>query len=530
MNIQQILYMIIDHARGMWRFRWYVVGVAWIVAILGWTFVARMPNTYMASAKVLVDTNSLLPDLTRGLTANENLMDEVALVSKALLSRPNLEKVALDTDLSLRANTPQEMENLISGLQRSVKVRGGGRNNIFSISYEDRSRQKATDVVATLLNTFVESSLGAQGDDADMTERALRLEIDDHEERLIKAEAELAEFKKKNLGYMPGDGSDYYTRLQAAISAVEDVDMQIALLRQRREEIARQLQGEQPLLSAATTSSAYAMSGCSKAATLEQLQAQLSALQVDFTDKHPRIVMLRETIATLTEQCREELAALGGNEPVRNLETQALEANPIYQNLRMQLSDADVELAALQAERVTKLREVAELRADVDKIADVETELKKLNRDYGVIEGRHQELLRRWETLQSKKRIDPVTDTVRFNIVEPPFASTEPVSPDRPLLMTAVLVLALGAGGAVAFLLNQLKPVFFNRRTLSRVAGLPVLGNVSLIMSRVEARSRRRGTVAWVGANVVLLGIAGAVILFDDSISLIIREITGSNF
>ena len=209
MNIQQILYIVIDHVRGMWRFKWYIVGVAWATAILGWALVAKMPNTYMASAKVLVDTNSLLPDLTRGLTASENLLDEVALVSKALLSRPNLEKVALETDLSLRADTPQEMEVLISGLQRSVKVRGGGRDNIFSISYEDRSRQKATDVVATLLNTFVESSLGAQGDDADMTARALRVEIDNHEQRLIEAEAELAEFKKKNLGYMPGDGSDY---------------------------------------------------------------------------------------------------------------------------------------------------------------------------------------------------------------------------------------------------------------------------------------------------------------------------------
>ena len=70
MNLQQILDMIIDHARGMWRFRWYIVGIAWLVALPSWAMIANMPNVYEASAKVSVDTNSLLPDLTRGLTAN----------------------------------------------------------------------------------------------------------------------------------------------------------------------------------------------------------------------------------------------------------------------------------------------------------------------------------------------------------------------------------------------------------------------------------------------------------------------------
>ena len=108
------------------------------------------------------------------------------------------------------------MELLVTDLQQRVRV-AGGRDNVFTISFKDRNREKASDVVTALLNTFVESSLGAQGDDADMTERAIRAEIDDHENRLLSAETALAEFKKRNIGYMPGDGSDYYTQLQAAL-------------------------------------------------------------------------------------------------------------------------------------------------------------------------------------------------------------------------------------------------------------------------------------------------------------------------
>ena len=35
-------------------------------------------------------------------------------------------------------------------------------------------------------------ALGAQGDDAEMTERALAMELEDHQQRLEKAEADLA--------------------------------------------------------------------------------------------------------------------------------------------------------------------------------------------------------------------------------------------------------------------------------------------------------------------------------------------------
>jgi uncharacterized protein involved in exopolysaccharide biosynthesis len=395
MNVQEILAEVTDHLRGMWRYRWITVLIAWFVFVAGLFFVYTMPNIYEASAQVSVDANSLLPALTEGLTARENLMSEVELVSKALLTRPNLEAVARETDLDLRAETSQQMELLITGLQRRVKV-AGGRDKIFNISYTDTNRTKAKEVVSALLNTFMESSLGAQGDDADMTERAIALEIEDHEQRLISAEEALADFKTRNLGYMPNDGGDYYSQLQAAI--------------------ARQLEGEEPVFGLMPSTPAMAMAKCSKSANIAQMQAQLSDLLVDFTEKHPRIVMLRETLETLQAQCEAETSSMASMPSVVSPGFESLDSNPVYQSLRLQMSEAEVEMVELQSRYTQSQREVARLRADVDKIANVETELKRLNRDYGVVEGRHQELLKRWETLQSKKRLDPVTDQVQFNI------------------------------------------------------------------------------------------------------------------
>jgi polysaccharide chain length determinant protein (PEP-CTERM system associated) len=526
MNVQEILAEVTDHLRGMWRYRWVTVLVSWVVTVVGSYFVYTMPNIYEASARVSVDTNSLLPALTKGLTASENLMSEVDLVSKALLTRPNLEAVARETDLDLRAATPQQMELLITGLQQRVRV-AGGRDRIFNISYTDANRDKAREVVSALLDTFMESSLGAQGDDADMTERALTLEIDDHEQRLTQAEEALADFKTRNLGYMPNDGGDYYTQLQTALSNVSETESQLRVIRQKREVIARQLEGEEPVFGLMPSTPALAMANCSQSANIAQMQAQLSELLVDFTEKHPRILMLQETLETLQAQCEAETSSMASMPSVVSPGLQSLDTNPVYQSLRLQMSEAEVELVELQSRYNQGQRKVARLRADVDKIAQVETELKRLNRDYGVVESRHQELLKRWETLQSKKRIDPVTDQVQFNILEPPFAAAAPVAPDRRLLLTGVLILALGAGMAIAFGLNQLKPVFFTRRSVTKIAGLPVLGTVSHITSPDEILARKRMTLIWAGTNVGLALFAILIIAAEKPVSLALRTLLG---
>ncbi len=99
----------------------------------------------------------------QGLTAQQNTMNEVQLVSTAVLTRPNLEAVARDTDLDLRAPSADALEELITGLQTAIRVSGGGADNIFTIQYEDNSREMARDVVAAVLDTFTEDAIARAG-------------------------------------------------------------------------------------------------------------------------------------------------------------------------------------------------------------------------------------------------------------------------------------------------------------------------------------------------------------------------------
>src|SRR5713101_209453 len=106
--MNELLQQVLGHLRGMWHRRWLGLGAAWLAAIVGVIVVYRIPEKYEASARVYVDTESLLRPLLGGLAIQPNLDQQVALMSRTLISRPNVEKLVRMADLDLRVKTQTE--------------------------------------------------------------------------------------------------------------------------------------------------------------------------------------------------------------------------------------------------------------------------------------------------------------------------------------------------------------------------------------------------------------------------------------
>ena len=147
-ELEQILMV----ARASWRRRWLVLLVSFLVCGVGWPVVYIMPNRYEVTAQVYLDTQTMLTPLLQGIAVNSDVMESTAnILRRALLSRPFLEKVARNTDLDLTANTPQAFEELLIGLQQQIKIDGGKRNQIYTITYQNKDPQIATKIVKELL-------------------------------------------------------------------------------------------------------------------------------------------------------------------------------------------------------------------------------------------------------------------------------------------------------------------------------------------------------------------------------------------
>jgi polysaccharide chain length determinant protein (PEP-CTERM system associated) len=512
--MHDIFAQILAYVRGTWRYRWLALMVAWAVCIGGWLYVSQMPDQYRASARVHVDADSMLRPLLRGIAVDTNITQRVNLMTRTLLTRPNLEKVARMTDMHLEARTEPQMEAIVNRLRNGVRIQGTERENLYTLSYSDVNPQRAYSVVQALQTIFVESALGDTRVDSDMAQRFIEQQIQDYEQRLQEAEQRLANFRRDNVGMLPSDRGDYYQRLQQAQLQLEDARLRLREAENRRDEVRRQLAGEEPTFGIVGGGVSQQPQLSALDGRIQQLQERLDGLLLQYTEQHPDVIASKRLMEDLERQRAAERALLAESRVAGDPNTR-LETNPVYQQMRMTLSNAEVEVSSLRV-RVQRYQEqVNELQRLVDTIPNIEAELKRLDRDYAVNRENYEQLLRRRESANISQSVEDRGDQVQFRVIEPARVPTSPSAPNRPLMFAAVLFLGLGAGAGLAFVVAQLRPVFDDRKVLNAITGFPVLGTVSLLRDARTRIRQRMEQVSFASVTAGLLAAFGLMVVMD---------------
>jgi len=531
--MQEIIAQFLVLARGAWRYRWLAVSVAWALAVAGWIAVQFIPDQYKSDTQVYVDTESVLKPLLSGIAVNRDILSQVGMMQAVMLSRPNLEKVAQKADLLLQANTPREQQAVVDSLVKRIQLNQSSRRanrNTFEVSFTDNDPEVAHKVVRTLLDTFMEDSLGMKRDDTAVAQRFLQSQIKEYEQRLTEAEQRLAAFKQQNVGLLPGTGGNYYQRLEAELNTLQQMRQIYAQIQNRRDELARQLSGEEP--------SFGIMGGLGSAQSspidgqIARFKAQRDQLLLQYTEKHPQVQSLNQTIEQLEKEKSEGAtvsSTVASAEPAFDQQAamRSLEMNPVYQNLRMQLSQADADLAEMRGQLSAHQGLIADLRSRVDAIPEIEAELSRLNRDYEVNKQQYDVLLQRLESARISEGAEQSTENVKFRVIEPPTVPLEPDGPKRLMLDTLVLLAALGAGAGLAVLLAQLNPTFTSREMLQKVAGVPVLGSVTAAIRDSLLPWYRRQGVMVAGAFGLLFVAYLLNIVLSDHLRIALRNLVG---
>jgi len=503
MPLRQLQIIAAEFLFRMARYRWPALALAWAVALAGWLVVASLPDEYRAQARVYVDTRSILMPLLGNLTVMPDTTAQVQIISDILRSRPRLEAVMVQTGLDRRAGNLVEMEELLQELARNVGIVRERQVDLFTITYQDRDPAMARDVVQALLAAFMDSATGRDRADALEAQRFLEQQIAQTEQRLVAAEERRAAFRRANAGLLPGEGGDYFTRLRATEDQVRQLRAQIQAQAERRGELMRQAgltaggaaaDGEADALPALPTS---------VDADIQRLEQELVGLRAQFTERHPRVVAAAATLDSLYA-VRDKERSQAAEQAAQGTDTLATsrDISPLMLQLRVALSEADVELAALRSALREREQAMGALAAMVTVMPDIEAQLGRLDRDYGVIRTQYDQLVQRLEAARIGEEAQVGTEAVRFDVIDPPRLPVTPAGPNRPLLYAGALVLALAAGAGLAFLLSLSHPVFFVAQRLGTHAGLPVFGKVS-----------RTGGHLYSSADLLLLSTAAVALL-----------------
>jgi polysaccharide chain length determinant protein (PEP-CTERM system associated) len=445
-----------------WRQRWASMLAAWLVCLAGWSAIALLPNQYEADARVYIDADMFLTPLLRGIALDSSLQDELDLLQHMLLSRPNLERIIARTDLRVQAATPFDTERLVQQLGARIKVVAQTRN-IFTITLRDPNRQLASDVVQAMLASFIENKAGDNRVEIDRASSFIDGQIAQYEQQLRAAEQKRAAFRKQYIDLLPGDGGT--NRLELARAAVASLAGRLEDAHTRRGLIARELASTQATLGAERGGADGRRIGDLRAA-----EDRLHELRQVYTEQYPEVISQRNLVAQLRDATATADAENGHGGVI---------ANPVYQQFRLQLVQAQAEIASLQ-------RQLADARAEHDRLQNIaagvpelEAQYTNLNRDYDVVRKSYDELIGRREGMRISDAAQRKASNIKLVILDPPTIPRVPVAPNRALLAVGVLMLGLGAAGGLTASRLALDQSFQTIAEL-RGLGLPVIGGISL--------------------------------------------------
>jgi polysaccharide chain length determinant protein (PEP-CTERM system associated) len=502
--------------RGIWRHRWLGIVVAWCIALIGAVAVQLTPERFEARARLYVDTQTVLKPLMAGLAFQPDIDQQVRMLGRTLVSRPNAELLVNDPKVGLLEGSHASVDQLADDLTKAIKVEQTPGNNLYAISYRDSDPGRAHRVVEGLVNIFIDSGADSKRRGSEDASRFIDEQIKAYESKLSTAESKLKEFKLRNMGVATSTGGgDYFARITAITDDIARLQVQARASERSRDALKHELSQEQPLLPveavAVTAAPAPLSSTPDLDARIEAQRRQLDEMLRRYTDEHPDVISTRRTIGQLEAQRRQEAeahtrsAAAQERSRAATATPQASKGpqaptSPVFQKLRVALAEAEASLSSLQGQIDAQQRRSAEIRAQASRAPQAEAELAQLNRDYDIIRKNYDQLVSRREAASLGVKIDQNGALTDFRLVEPPRVMPTPVFPGKRVLALGVMVLALVIGTAAAYARSLLTPTFASERELREFTRRPVLGSLGLVAdpthSAVVRHDRQRVMLA----------------------------------
>ncbi|MEO5334746.1 MAG: hypothetical protein H7839_22245 [Magnetococcus sp. YQC-5] len=504
-GIRDIYFQVILHARGMWRHRWHMIGLAWFVCLSGWASVAVMQDQYMASASVKIeDPRQEIADYLAKTKQVVDVTREAHRVLNELMSTQTLNHVLRETDLSFLVRNDRERQEVMTALRAQISLTAVG-DDVYRITHRHNNPDITRQVVEAILDKLPMNTLSAEASGTARTaEEYLRRRIAEYESRVADASQKLQEFKSKYADLMPGKDGGYYARVAVIARDIDTTRVKIQELEKSQQEVRRQMQVIEQGHGSPTEEYDRKIEALN-----QQLQELFSKFYMKggrkmplYTDTHADVIALRQSIMQQEQLKQEKINRLRSN--ADDSSSWELEANPVYRSLKMTSSKQEVELASLRGHMSEAENRLNRLKTQESTLPSIENELNRLETRLTMTQEEMSAMLKQESQARERGELEEdLSRFVRFKVLERPKKPKNPVGPDRPLFSTVVLVGGVLAGLALSLFLAVIRPVFDSPAALKRVLGLPVLGMVSMVDEGVGRR--------WMHSNLVFGVMLGAL-------------------
>lgn len=462
------------------------------------------PKKFESASIVFADDQNIIKPLLAGqaeVTRPEE-GDQLQVVQQRVFSDDLMKQVLLEAKLINPANIGDRYatQPVIRSLLGALKVDSAGKNRI-RFSFRDKDPKKAYTIAAAVTNVFIRDTARTKREESSEAYKFIDTQVTTYKEQLQAVEDRLKEFKTKN----PSSSEDSIAhRMSELHASTDNLTLELQIARARRDELRQQIAHESQNIAQNYKAGVYR-------SAIAQAQSKLDTLRLSYQETYPDIVALKQQIEDLRR------AATQAESGPDNDEGGSSVANPVYQKLKSELSEAEVTVKTLELKLESLRKMLASETEDTKEGAEYQAQLAELNRDYSVTKQIYEDLLERKEKARMSVALDVQGQGLNYRIQEPAAYPTVPVGLRFIHFFLAAPVLGVLLPLALIVAYIQLDPrVRFVERVYS---ALPESIHLLIVVPHMATQLERRTNRAEWG----YLGIFAVLVMLGYIIVAVVR-------
>ncbi len=479
-----------DDYIAIFRRRWVLITIfAFSGTFLAYGVSRFLPNQYKSQTLVLVEQPTVPTEIVKPMDTTD-ISQRLASMQQQILSRTRLVPIIHRLGLYPNEIDRVPMTDLVARLQKAIDVRPvlpmaeTRAKDLpgFYVSATMDSPRNAQSVCTAVTSMFIEENLRLRQQHSEDTTQFLTQQLMEAKAKLDEQDARLAAFKSRYIGSLP-DQEKTNLDLLAGLSTQLDASTQALSRAQQDKSFAESMLAQQI---AAWHETKTGLNPETLETQLLAMQTQLADLQAKYTNDHPDVVKMKESIAALQKQVVE--SEKQRKEKVSN-ENASSTVEPIQiTQLRAQIHAYDQVIGEKLREEDEIKQQIKVYRGRVESSPAIEQQYKQLTRDYQTALDFYNDLLKKRDVSAMAHNLELRQQGEQFNVLDPPNLPDSPSFPDRRLFALGGFVGGLSLGIGLAFLFELHDSSLKTESDIEFVLHLPVLASIPAIKTATSKK------------------------------------------
>ena len=464
------------------RRKWCFVLPAVIVMMISAVVALGLPPVYKSVSTILIEEQEIPADFVMA-TVTSYAEQRLQTIHQRIMSTTRLleiiNRLDLYKDLREKATTEEVIDKMredisLEYISADIVDRKTGRpasaTIAFTLAYEGKEKPALVQKVANILaSLFLEENLQVRERQAMEATSFLEDELEKVNVSLAEIEQKIAVFKKKHINELPELLQVNLQSRHSVESAKERLDEQLRSLKERKSALQVEFANLSPTLEIEDMK------------RLEELRLELNRLETRFTDQYPDVIKTREEIERLSKKVESQQMKGTGSLP----------DNPAYITMSSQIASVQSEIDSVRRQLADLQKKEDNLNRWIEATPHVEETYNALLSERRNRQAKFDDLSQKLMEANVAYGLEKEQKGERFTLIDPARLPEKPFKPNRLAIFLIGIVLGVGAGVAVAAVVEFSDESVRCAEILTSATSFPVLATIPQIMTDGDRRQSK---------------------------------------